>query len=258
MQIAYAEHYWQDGRLLSEGRPAVLDGYGLADGVFETVAFRQNHLERWPAHLARLRGACAFFSLPLPYGDDELTAFAKTLLATADPARDYRLRLTVARRGGGSTVTMAYAETGPPPASITLVPSSVIRPAGNPSARFKTLAYADHVHAQRGLAPGEMALLYNQWGRVACAAYANVYVRVGGTWVTPAVGEGALPGVVRAEVLAQGGLEGRPLYEGTIGAGEVGVGTWRVSNALWGVREARWGSAAQDVHVSGTEQRVGP
>ena len=233
MQIAYAEHYWQDGRLLSEGRPAVLDGYGLADGVFETVAFRQNRLERWPAHLARLRGACAFFALALPYSDVELTAFAKTLLATADASRDYRLRLTVARRGTGSTVTMTYAETGPPPDAITLVPTEVIRPAGNPSARFKTLGYVDHVCAQRGLAPGEMALLRNQWGRVACAAYANVFVRRGGVWVTPSVAEGALPGVVRAEWLAAGAVEGRVEMSELAGA-EI-----RVTNSLMGAATGR-------------------
>ena len=233
MQIAYAEHYWQDGRVLNEGRPAVLDGYGLADGVFETVAFRQNRLERWPAHLARLREACSFFALALPYDDDALTAFAKTLLTTADATRDYRLRLTVARRGSGSTVTMTYAPIGPPPASITLVPTEVLRPAGNPSARFKTLAYVDHVHAQRGLAQGGMALLCNQWGRVACAAYANVFVERAGTWVTPSIAEGALPGVVRAELLEAGAIEGAVTLPELSGA------RVRVTNSLIGVAEGR-------------------
>ena len=239
MQIAYAEHYWQDGRLLSEGRPAVLDGYGLADGVFETLAFRRGRLQRWPAHLARLREACAFFGLSLGYTDAELTAFAKTLLTTADLDRDYRLRLTVARRGSGSTVTMTYAGIDRPPDAVTLVLSSVIRTAGNPSARYKTLGYVDHVHAQRGLNPGEMALLCNQWGRVACAAYANVYALVDGVWVTPAVSEGALPGVVRGEVLAMGRLEGRSVREGTLRPEQLKGAPLRVSNSLIGLTEGR-------------------
>ena len=209
MPIAYAADYWRDGTFLKEGRPAVWDGYGLADGVFETVAFRQNRLERWEAHLTRLREALAFYRLPIAYSDAALGAYAETLLAGTDPGKDYRLRLTAARRGDGATVTMTYAEIGPPPPSVTLVPSDILRVAGNPSSRYKTLAYADHLVAQRDLRTTEMALLCNQWGRVACATYANVFVRRGGAWVTPGVEEGALPGVVRAELLAAGAVEGR-------------------------------------------------
>ena len=159
--------------------------------------------------MARLREALHYFRLPISYSAKELEACAKTLLATAPPDCDHRLRITVVRRGQAASVTMAYAPLGPPPEGIELVPTDIIRAAGNPTARFKTLAYTDHLVAQRDLKPGQMALLCNQWGRVACGAYANVFVRRGGVWVTPSVAEGALPGVVRAELLAKGAVEGR-------------------------------------------------
>ena len=234
MPIDYAAEYWQDGELLNAGRSPVWDGYGLADGVFETVAFRQNRLERWDAHLARLRTALDFYRMRIPYTDEDLEAFAKTLLARAEPGRDYRLRLTVARRGAGSTVSMTYAAIGPPPEAITLVPSEIIRVAGNPSSRFKTLGYTDHLVAQRDLAPGQMALLSNQWGRVACAAYANIFVQRGGSWVSPSVSEGALPGVVRAELLAAGAEEGR------VAVAELASAEILVTNSLMGAVCGLW------------------
>lgn len=228
MPIEYARDYWQDGSFVSVGHPAMYDGYGLADGVFETVAFRQNRLERWEAHVARLRRALDFFRLRVTHTEEALEASAKTLLEAAPPGRDYRLRITVARRGGGASVTMAYAPIGPAPAGVVLVASDIIRVAGNPSSQFKTLAYVDHLVAQRDLATGQMALLCNQWGRVACATYANVFVERDGRWVTPSVAEGALPGVVRGEWLGEGAVEGQVEVE------ELREGRIFVTNSLMG------------------------
>lgn len=235
MQIAYAPDYWQDGAFLSGGHPAARDGYALADGVFETVAFRQNRLERWDAHLARLREATAFFGLDVAYTDAELTAFAKTLLGAAGSDVGYRLRVTVARRGAGATVTMAYAPISPRAPVVAFVPSAVIRPAGNPSTRYKTLGYTDAVIAQRACRPGEVALLRNQWGRLACASYANVYGLVDGAWVTPAVSEGALPGIVRAELLESGAPDGRRVVAGRLEA--AAATSFALSNSIVGWRD---------------------
>ena len=248
MSIAYAERHWRDGVIYQSvadapGRLTVGTGFGLGDGVFETIAYscadlkiRQNWIEHARAHLRRLRGAVAFFEIAGVSDDETLLAAMEELLAGAPFGKTYRVRLTVARLGNGSTTEIAYAPYEAPGTLPPLKLSAVIRPAGNPSARFKTLAYADTLAGQREVGPGATALFLNQWGRVACATYGNIYALIDGTWVTPAVGEGALPGIIRQQLLDDGWYEGAAVVEGRLTLEALRFGQVLYSNSLVGVR----------------------
>ncbi len=215
--------------------------------MFETIAFRQNTLEYFDEHMARLHSAASYFNLSSVPSAAQLKRATLELLDTIKPRTNYRIRVTVSRLGTSTDVTIGYARLEPVDAAPrTLVLTDILRPAGNPTARFKTLAYTDHLDAQRGLAAGQEALLLNQWGRVACSAFANVYAYVDGVWITPSVSEGALPGIIRGQVLAKaeqvlgvGNLQGQSVIEGQITLGTFSEAPLLMSNSLRGLVACR-------------------
>ena len=218
MQIAYAQRHWRDGLIMdaTDESPLAANGLALGDGLFETVAFRQNRLHDLDAHLRRLRTGLAFFGIAGVPTDDELVGACQQLLVGAPSGKTLRVRITVVRQGKRASTEIAYAPYLVPERVPPFRIASVIRPAGNPSARFKTLAYVDQLAAQREVGPMHTALLLNQWGRVACGAFGNVWALLDGRWVTPPVAEGALPGIERGKLLAAGRHQGLLTAEATI------------------------------------------
>ncbi len=248
MQVDYEPRFWRNGQLFTDdGLAPGLSGYGLGDGVFETIAFRQNELEFWGEHMARMRLAAAALGFGELPDSLSLEAAALGLLEDARRGQDYRVRVTASWTGHGPDITLGIAPLSPEvSAPKTLVLTDIIRPAGNPTTRFKTLAYTDNLAAQRGLATGQEALLLNQWGRVACSAFANVYAYINGVWVTPSVGEGALPGIIRGQVLAKAGnvlgienLRGEPVVEGQVELADFLAAPLLMSNSVRGVLSCR-------------------
>ena len=74
----------------------------------------------------------------------------------------------------------------------------------SPLSRIKALPYLDNVLAlQEARAHGaDEAILLNTRGSIACASSANVFALRGGRLETPPISDGALPGTMRALVLA--------------------------------------------------------
>jgi branched-subunit amino acid aminotransferase/4-amino-4-deoxychorismate lyase len=74
------------------------------------------------------------------------------------------------------------------------------------AARFKAIGgYLDNMAARReAVAAGaDEALMLNEKARIACAAAANLFlIDASGRVSTPAVAEGAMPGVVRGQLLS--------------------------------------------------------
>jgi branched-subunit amino acid aminotransferase/4-amino-4-deoxychorismate lyase len=109
--------------------------------------------------------------------------------------------------------------------------------ADDPARRHKTLdrrAYDDATAwaTAHGLAD---VVFLNEHGRVAEGAISNVFVRDDdGLWRTPAVREGALPGVLRAALLADGTAREGVVTEADLQERELAIG-----NALRGLRPAR-------------------
>ena len=88
--------------------------------------------------------------------------------------------------------------------------------AGQPDAAFKTGNYLPNIQARKqAIAHGaDEALMLNQWGRIASAAAGNVIVETGdGQWLTPALAEGALPGIMLAQLRQ---LPDSPIKQGQV------------------------------------------
>ena len=106
-----------------------------------------------------------------------------------------------------------------PPDYLRLYESEEVMVAATPRHVYKTTNYLDNILARRAaLAAGaDEAIMLNQHGRVAAAAAGNLFVQKGRQLITPPLSEGALPGIIRAALLASGDKSGLNVTEGLIG-----------------------------------------
>lgn len=206
-----------NGRLVAADAaalPASDRGFTLGDGLFETIKVRHGHPLRLDLHMARLADGAAILRLPLPLRPDQLEESISTVLQ-ANGLHDAALRLSVSRGPGQrgllppdpSTPTWVLTACPLPPTmgpAKAIVAQTVRRNQMSPLSRCKALSYLDNVLARleaqdRGACD---AVLLNTVGRVAETTIANLFmVGSDGILVTPPVGDGALPGVRRAELL---------------------------------------------------------
>lgn len=212
-------------------------------GLFETLRWERGHAPRWAAHRARLAASAAHFGVPFDPAAAE-AALAKAV-AAAGGGRDptvgsdavLRVRLDLDEDGRCRAEARPHADAAPdaPPVAVALADARVR--ADEPARRHKTrnrAAYdaASAWAAARGLAD---VVFLNEHGRVAEGAISNVFVRDDdGVWRTPPVAEGALPGVLRAALLAEGVAR-----EGLVGLDDLRERELALGNALRGLRRAR-------------------
>jgi branched-chain amino acid aminotransferase len=244
-----SEMIWLNGALCSS--QAVIDGrdrgFTLGDGLFETMLWTGSSLRLFERHMARLLDGCVGLRLPVPPDAGAvLTAIDQVLEANGISQSVASVRLTWSRGVGARGLTLP----GPQPAATLMITASafmpdtspvalhlvdISRPAGNPSARYKTLSYVDQVMAlaQAQALGGTDAVVTGRDGRVACASAASlVLITADGRALTPPVADGALPGTVRGYLTEQGLLEEAPITIADVEAGTAMATT----NALQGVR----------------------
>lgn len=205
-----------DGALIAEDDACISvrdRGFTLGDGLFETMRAADGDVRRLDAHLARLRDGAGIIGLKLPWEDATIAAACSETLA-ANGLADGMLRLTVTR-GAAPRGLLAPDDTPPtlvitaaplpppPPPARAIIATSTRRNEASPLARCKSLNYLDNIIARREADAGgaDEALLLNGAGRLAEATIANLFVVLDSAVVTPAVSEGALPGVMRAAVI---------------------------------------------------------
>lgn len=211
---------WLNGRLVTR-ELAHIDpadrGLLLADGLFETLRAYRGHVFRIEDHLQRLSAAAAELGIPLPVDSPVIAAAAlETLVANQLEGGDAAMRITLTRGPGqrgllppedprpNLLITAAAYHPAPPEDGVIAVTAShVCRNENSITARLKTLSYLDNILAQQqaAAAGGDEAILLNGKGRVACGARSNLFAVVDGRLLTPAIGEGALPGITRHAVL---------------------------------------------------------
>lgn len=211
---------WLNGRLLTRDQ-AHIDpadrGLLLADGLFETLRAYGGHLFKLEEHLARLADGAVELGIPLPLDPPAIAgAAAETLAANQLERADAALRITLTRGPGQrgllppedplpNLLITAVPYQAPPPSDglIAVTATQVVRNEGSITSRLKTLSYLDNILALRQAAAigCDEALLLNNSGRVASGARSNLFAWVDGRLLTPAIGEGALPGITRHSVL---------------------------------------------------------
>ncbi|MFQ5765378.1 MAG: aminotransferase class IV [Rhodospirillales bacterium] len=223
-----------NGRLMtaSEARIDPADrGLTLGDGLFETIAVRNGKAARLPAHLARLRDGARVLGIPVP-ADDRALEQALAEMAEANDITEGVLRLTLTRgpapRGLAPPdpspptllITGAGQALAPPRPATAVIAIATRRNEHSPLARIKSTSYLDGVIAAREAAEkgADEALLLNSAGNLAEAAAANLFLVLDGRAATPPIRDGALPGVMRADVIRVLGAAERTLKPADLAA----------------------------------------
>lgn len=186
-------------------------GLLLGDGLFETFRVTSTKAQRVGPHLRRLKFGCSILKMPYPHGIE--TSLRDVI--SANKIFNGSLRLTVTRgaapRGvlpptNVSTTVMisAIVTNVPSKKSIkAIIAKSTRRNELSPLSCCKSLNYLDNILAQQeaDTLGADEALLRNTIGNIAEATASNVFFVIEGRLVTPPILDGALPGVVREEIL---------------------------------------------------------
>ena len=173
--------------------------------LFETM--RATALDGVPhrvRHRARLAASAA--ALGFAFDADDFDALLDKALRTRFSAlpSGTTLRLRIALRSDGQlALTHAVLDDLPPGPARLLIAEAPL-PAARPLAGHKTTQRADYdagIRAAQAAGAFDM-LFFGADGQLVEGGRSNVFVRLGGRWFTPPLADGALPGVMRAVLLA--------------------------------------------------------
>ncbi len=214
-------------------------GLALADGLFETVLIQNGKPHLLEAHLQRWRQAAARLGMAAPPDADRLGPLLAEAIERSGSS-DAALRLNWSRGNAGRGIALPAQDDGPPSHRFWLqlspwrpgfeAVSSIISQGErrNPASQIsacKTFAYGWAVQARREAQQrgGDEALLLNTAGQLCCATTANLLLLIEGRWLTPPLVSGCLPGIMRAQGLAQGWLQEAELWPVDLDRCEAGL-----------------------------------
>jgi len=167
--------------------------------IFETIKASWSdgprHLDE---HLARIAASCAYFGRAF----DIDAARKRVVDACLGLAHEGVFRLRLAS-GADGQLALTSAPLAPlhEPVRVILADSTV--DSGDVFLRHKTSVRQRYDAAWRAAeAQGAFdALFFNERGELTEGGRSNVFVRIGGQWITPPLACGVLPGVTRAVIL---------------------------------------------------------
>ncbi|MBU1365694.1 MAG: aminodeoxychorismate synthase component I [Gammaproteobacteria bacterium] len=211
---------WQEcllkSRFLQDCDPGLL--------LIETLRREDGRYPRLAGHLERLRRSAAW----LGFACDE-TRLAE-LLAAQPVAGTWRVRLTLAKDGRIDVLSFPLTAEADGPRHAVLAARAI--ESGYPLRRHKTTDRALYDAALKGVAGDAQVfdvVFLNERGEVAEGARSTVFVERDGVLQTPPLASGALPGVLRAALLANGQAREAVLYPA-----DLADGFW-LGNALRGL-----------------------
>ena len=205
-------------------------GLLLADGVFDTSLMVRGRIILREAHINRLLDGAVALGIPL-----QRSQVAQAMDQAAPPNSSGALRVTVTRGAGGRGLAgdvtsgatilanLTDYDVGAPLPAVHVQESEILRNPTSIGSRYKTLSYTDNVVALRAAVSSGFgdAFFFSPDGNLSCATAANVFVQLGRNIVTPPVNDGALPGVMRNWILAQGRIGGFAVSERSVSRSDV-------------------------------------
>lgn len=223
--------------------------------LFETMRWENGELRRWQRHLARI--AASAVAMGYPFDASAAVATVSSAIAAAAATgtdgvpsvrgagalrNTLRVRLELRPNGAFHATARAHHDTdagtalGDVATAVVVWSTAPIR-ADDPARRHKTTDRALYDAATVWAAGAGVAdvLFVNEHGRVVEGAISNVFVRGSDDrWRTPPVEDGALPGVLRAELIEQ-----RRAVEAPLSPEDLLTGSLAIGSALRGLRPVR-------------------
>ena len=178
--------------------------------LLETLAAREGRPQYLEAHLDRLESSAAELRIPCdrPALADLLRDRART---AGEPGSVLRLALGL---DGAATLTERPLPA-PSEDPVLLALDDELQDPDSPALRHKS---TDRAHLERALErarrrspAAQDVLLRGRDGRVTESTIATLIVRLGGSWWTPPLEDGCLPGVGRRLALESGDVRERPI-----------------------------------------------
>ena len=234
VQDSRAADEWDECRLKARFLTGVDPGFEL----FETMRAEAGEVALWPQHLARLAASAA--ALGFSFDAPAAPWLVEERLQKLDAAGPTRLRLALRHDGA---LDLRDAPLAPLQAmqdgAVGLLLAGEPLPDARPLAGHKTTLRAAY---DAGVRTAEAAgafdtLFFDQRGQLAEGGRSSVFVQIDGDWFTPPLAAGVLPGVQRAQLLADlaWGAAEREITRAELLAADAIV----ICNALRGVLRAR-------------------
>jgi branched-chain amino acid aminotransferase len=214
-----------------EARVSVLDnGFAFGDSVYEVMRTYGGLVFEPGRHFRRLRASAARLGIEVSATDAELLAQVQALLSRAGSGESY-VRIIVTRGIGDCSYDFSRI-TGP---TVVMIQKPLVAyPARHHDEGIRVAAVDVRRNHPKALDPGikssnllnnilavreakargcDEPLLLNQEGYLAEGASTNLFVVVEGTFLTPPLSAGILPGITRAVVIELLAGLGLPCHE---------------------------------------------
>jgi para-aminobenzoate synthetase / 4-amino-4-deoxychorismate lyase len=167
--------------------------------ALETLRLEDGVALRGDAHLARMQRTARHFGLRFSMAE------ARSYLQVIRPAGSWRLRLTCDAEGRFAHTLTAFTPIAEP---VRLALADRPIATRGPGAEFlahKTTRREAYAFDK----PSDVfdVILWNEAGELTECSFGNLAVQLDGRWLTPPLDSGLLPGVLRAELLAQGRIK---------------------------------------------------
>jgi para-aminobenzoate synthetase/4-amino-4-deoxychorismate lyase len=226
---------WLDGAWLADDAVVARDA---GPAPFETVAAVRGALPLWPRHAARLAASMRHLGIGAPVPD--VPAIARELL-TRNGHLDGVVRVLILR-DGASVRCLVTSRLRSHLRCVTLLPCVARRPSGGPAAAHKCepRSFYDAVLAEARAGGADDGIVVGDDGAVLETAVGNLWLCLGGMWVTPPLDGRVLPGIARGLVLEHAWTHGIPVAEGACSLSDLHRATaLMVTNAVHGPRAAQ-------------------
>ncbi|MFG6466168.1 bifunctional chorismate-binding protein/class IV aminotransferase [Roseateles sp. BYS87W] len=181
----------------------------------ETLRLEAGVPQRGDAHLARMQRTARHFGLRFSIAEARAYLAA---LAAAQPEGAWRVRMTCDADGHFAHACVPFVPTATP---VRLALAD--RPIATRGAAAEFLAHKTsrrELYAFDKPADAFDVILWNEAGELTECSFGNLAVQLDGVWWTPPLAAGLLPGVLRAELLAQGRLREAPLQRADLDRAE--------------------------------------
>ena len=206
--------------------------------LFETTfATRDDGVRHAARHVARLRASAAW--LGFPFDERDLNAQLAQHCEGFEAGKPYRLRIALDKSGRFALASAPLAPLPSDTANVLLASDRGFAPqsSGDVLLRHKTTHRADYDRAWKAAeAEGAFDMLFvNERGELTEGGRSSLFVKLDGTWRTPPIDAGVLPGVMRAVLIEKLGASERTLKPADLDRAEDVL----ISNALRGAVRAR-------------------